>query len=435
MAKPEWITIGTVEGSMNGSSEITAAAHTGRVAREGNITVTTAGGVTDTTAVSQAGANEVITVETISYSAVAIGQNVTIQGRSNSANLVCRFETADGSLPVKLAVAGVTDESWDGFKDTAVDGDPGASAMYNFTITVTIPENKTDSAREFKSVVMNAVGDVYSEEVTITQAAGVKNYSKPVVSGFVYSLVEAFGRDVYPESSLQITQQWGWNESKTNGGTIVSPMFSDTYPITLEFVKVSGADGVSVNKDNGVVTVPSKGTVVSDRTTVATVRLNLTINGVAADPVTATVEQDANTVNYGDVTIGQATPVSLAAPGETYQIVPAAKQTITYTSGVTENNNEFYVTYSVLNEKEGFSLNSNTGKVTVSPNPTAIPREGFVVTISAQGEGNKTATKNITFYQLGSASTIDISPDTLSFIAAGETKTVTITSNDSWTLS
>lgn len=56
MAKPEWITIGTVEGSMNGSSEITAAAHTGRVAREGNITVTTAGGVTDTTAVSQVGA-------------------------------------------------------------------------------------------------------------------------------------------------------------------------------------------------------------------------------------------------------------------------------------------------------------------------------------------------------------------------------------------
>lgn len=435
MAKPEWITIGTVEGSMNGSSEITAAAHTGRVTREGNITVTTAGGVTDTTAVSQVGAAEVIIVDKLEYAATAIGQNVTIHGRSNSANLVCQFSTAGVTLPIKLAVAGVTDESWDGIRDTTVDGDPGSSAIYNFTLTVTVPENKSESAREFKSVVMNAVGDVYSEEVKITQAAGVKNYSKPVVSGFVYSLVEAFGRDVYPESSLQITQQWGWNESKTNGGTIVSPMFSDTYPITLEFVKVSGADGVSVNNDNGVVTVPSKGTVISDRTTVATVRLNLTINGVAADPVTATVEQDANTVNYGDVTIGQTTPVSLAASGETYQIVPAAKQTITYTSGATENNDKISITYSVLNEKEGFSLNSNTGNVTVSPNSTAIPREGFVVTISAEGEGGKTATKDITFYQLGSASTIDISPNTLSFIAAGETKTVTITSNDSWTLS
>ena len=442
MAKPEWITIGTVEGSMNGSSEITAAAHTGRVTREGNITVTTIGGVTDTTAVSQVGAAEVIIVDKLEYAATAIGQNVTIHGRSNSANLVCQFSTAEVTLPIKLAVAGVTDESWNGIKDTTVDGDPGSSAIYDFTITVTVPENKSGSAREFKSVVMNAVGDVYSREVKITQAAGVKNYSKPVVSGFVYPLVEAFGRDVYPESSLQITQQWGWNESKTNGGTIVSPIFSDTYPITLEFVKVSGADGVSVNNDNGVVTVPSKGTVVSDRTTVATVRLNLTINGVAADPVTAIVEQDANTVNYGDVTIGQTTPVSLAASGETYQIVPAMKQTVTYTSGATrtestpaDNKVQLSADYTVKTAKEGFSLEANTGKVTVSPNPTSVPREGFVVTISAEGEGGKTATKDITFYQLGSASTINISPDTLSFIAAGETKTVTITSNDSWTLS
>ena len=314
--------------------------------------------------------------------------------------------------------------------------------MYNFTITVTIPENKTESVREFKSVVMNAVGDVYSEEVKITQAAGVKNYSKPVVSGFVYPMVEAFGRDVNPDSGLQITQQWGWNESKTNGGTIVSEMFGlGIYPVTREFVKVSGADGVTVNEDVGTVTVPSKGTVVSDRTTVATVRLNLTINGVAADPVTATVEQDANTINYGDVTIGQATPVSLAASGETYQIVPALKQTVTYTSGVTrteatpaDNKVQLSANYAVKTAKEGFSLEANTGKVIVSPNPASVPREGFVVTISAEGEGGKTATKDIAFYQLGSASTIDISPDTLSFIAAGETKTVTITSNDSLTL-
>lgn len=435
MAKPEWITIGTVEGSMNGSSEITAAAHTGRVAREGNITVTTAGGVTDTTAVSQVGAAEVIIVDKLEYAATAIGQNVTIHGRSNSANLVCRFDTADGSLPIKLAVAGVTDESWNGFKDTTVDGDPGSSAIYDFTLTVTVPENKSESVREFKSVVMNAAGDVYSEEVKITQAAGVKNYSKPVVSGFVYPMVEAFGRDVNPDSGLQITQQWGWNESKTNGGTIVSEMFGlGIYPVTREFVKVSGADGVTVNEDVGTVTVPSKGTVVSDRTTVATVRLNLTINGVAADPVTATVEQDANTVNYGDVTISQTTPVTLAASGQPYRLSAHNTQTVTYTSGATRTGT-VHANSTVKTAKTGFSLDTNSDKVTVTPNPTAIPREGFVVTISAEGEGGKTATKDITFNQLGSASTLDLSPDTLSFIAAGETKTVTITSNDSWTLS
>lgn len=557
MAKPKWITIGTTEGSMNGSSEITAAAYTGRVSREGTITGTTAGGATDTTAVSQVGAAEVITIETISYSAVAIGQNVTIQGRSNSANLAFQLSTTDGTLPVKLAVAGVTDESWDGKTDTVVDGDPGASAIYDFTITVTIPENKSESTREFKSVVMNAVGDVYSEEVKITQAAGVKNYSKPVVSNFGYPLVEPFGKAVNPDSYTTIAQQWGWNESKTNGGTITGSIFEAS--VTREFVLVSGASGVTVSEDTGTVTVPSKGTVVSDKTTVATIRFNCTMNGVSADPVTATVEQGANTVSYddvkfssrvpsindipasggsvgstdikwsgegaiatqtirylsgatvaisndegstspvfdaiavtysaavsatskgtavsarteadvititatgagsktatksvtvyqaantatyGEVTIGQATPVSLAAPGETYTIVPAMKQTVTYTSGATrteatpaDNKVQLSADYEVKTAKEGFALDTNAGKVTVGLNPTTAPREGFVVTISAEGEGGKTATKDITFNQQGSSSTLDLSPDTMSFIAAGETKTLTITSNDSWTLS
>ena len=80
-------------------------------------------------------------------------------------------------------------------------------------------------------------------------------------------------------------------------------------------------------------------------------------------------------------------------------------------------------------------MGSVTPKVTVNLNPTTHERGGFVVTISAEGEGGKTATKDITFNQQGSSSTLDISPNTLSFIAAGETKTVTITSNDSWTLS
>lgn len=142
------------------------------------------------------------------------------------------------------------------------------------------------------------------------------------------------------------------------------------------------------------------------------------------------------------VTIGQATPVSLAAPGETYAIVPAMKQTVTYTSGATrtestpaDNKVQLSADYAVKTPKEGFSLETNTGKVTVNLNPTTAPREGFVVTISAEGEGGKTATKDITFNQQGSASTLDLSPDTLSFVAAGETKTLTITSNDSWTLS
>lgn len=551
MAKPKWITLGAAEGSMNGSSEITAAAYTGRVAREGTITGTTAGGASDTTAVSQVGAAEAITIETKTYSADKVGQNIIIQGKSNSADL--NIVVGDSTIPglvYKLAVAGVTDESWNGDDDISVDGDPGASAMYDFTLTVTVPENKSESARVAKFAVKNANADVTSGEITINQAAGVKNYAVPIIITFSYDAnIPASGGSVSP--TLNYMQKWGWNESDSNGGSI-----SDHTPAAGV---TSFKGGSSTNKDTGVVTASSKGTVESGITEVDNVTLVVTLNGkdsaprsvsvkqaanaasygdvsfssrvpsvddipasggsvdkadiiwsgegaivtqkityssgaevtisdedgstdpafypihiAYGDPITAaskgtavsarteagvitmiadgagdktatktlTVYQAANSATYGEVTIGQATPVSLAAPGETYAIVPAMKQTVTYTSGATrtestpaDNKVQLSADYAVKTPKEGFSLETNTGKVTVNLNPTTAPREGFVVTISAEGEGGKTATKDITFNQQGSSSTLDLSPDTLSFVAAGETKTLTITSNDSWTLS
>ena len=554
MAKPKWITIGTAEGSMNGSSEITAAAYTGRVAREGTITGTTAGGATDTTAVSQVGAAEVITIETKTYSANAVGQNIIIQGKSNSAdlNIVVGDSTIPG-LTYKLAVAGVTDESWNGSDDISVDGDPGASAIYDFTLTVTVPENKSESALVAKFAVKNANADVTSGDITINQAAGVKNYAIPVISAFSYPVVSAAGDVGVAPSAFSYSQAWGWNESNSNGGTLngtlESPIAGTTFNFTgsaleedpsttgtITFsdkgdtesgitsvtitatVTVNGktsiektavaqqaankasygdvtfssrvpsasdipASGGSVGSSNiswsgtGVIvtqkitytsgaeytindgsgngpfeaikltysdaiTAASKGTTVSARTEAGVITITATGANSKTATKSVTVYQAANSATYGEVTIGQATPVSLAASGETYAIVPAMKQTVTYTSGATRNEStpadnkvQLSADYTVETAKEGFSLETNTGKVTVNLNPTPAPREGFVVTISAEGEGGKTATKDITFNQQGSASTLDLSPDTLSFVAVGETKTLTITSNDSWTLS
>lgn len=554
MAKPKWITIGTAEGSMNGSSKITAAAYTGRVVREGTITGTTAGGATDTTAVSQVGAAEVITIETKTYSANAVGQSITIQGRSNSADLNIVDTVSIPGTTFELAVAGVKDESWNGKSDISVDGDPGASAIYDFTLTVTVPENKSTSALVAKFAVKNANADVTSGEITINQAAGVKNYAIPVISAFAYpeGNIPASGGSKTP--TLSYSQTWGWNESNTNGGTISGTLAAPASGTTFAF------SGAVVNATTGVVTAASKGTVVSNVTEVDAVTVTVTLNGkTSASSASVSVKQAANAVSYGDVnfssrvpsatdipasggsvgssnitwsgegaiatqtisytsgatvsisnnagsetpafeaiavtysaavsatskgtavsarteagvititatgageqkatksltvyqaansatygevTIGQATPVSLAAPGETYAIVPAMKQTVTYTSGATRTeatpaNNKVQLSadYTVKTAKEGFSLDTNAGKVTVGLNPTTHERSGFVVTISAEGEGGKTATKDITFNQQGSNSILDLSPDTMSFIAAGETKTLTITSNDSWTLS
>lgn len=553
MAKPEWITIGTVEGSMNGSSEITAAAHTGRVAREGTITGTTAGGATDTTVVSQVGAAEVITVEKKTYTVAAVGQKVTIQGKSNSAAIYLIVDNPGMIQSPELAIAGVKDTTWDGVENTQVTGDPGADAIYDFTLTVTVPENLLESALVAKFSINNANDTVTSGEITVNQAAGVKNYAIPTISAFAYpgGNIPASGGSKTP--TLSYSQTWGWNESNTNGGTISGTLAAPASGTTFAF------SGAVVDATTGVVTAASKGTTVSDVTEVDAVTVTVTLNGqTSASSASVSVKQAANTASYGDidfvgvpsaddipssggmisvpnikwstgvratqtisytsgsevigtdndgisgvkptsinirsdkerivaeskgtavsartevgvfvftatgaggktatksltiyqgansatygeVTIGQATPVSLAAPGETYTIVPAMKQTVTYTSGATrteatpaDNKVQLSANYVVKTAKEGFSLETNTGKVTVSPNPTNAPRNGFVVTISAEGEGGKTATKDITFNQQGSASTIDISSNTLSFIAAGETKTLTITSNDSWTLS
>lgn len=554
MAKPKWITIGTAEGSMNGSSEITAAAYTGRVAREGTITGTTAGGATDTTAVSQDGAEEVINVSNQSSdTAAAVGQSITLSGTSNSAALKILKGVHIEGTTYKLAIAGVTVDSWNGTDNIEIPGDPGASAEYDFTITVVIPENKTTNSLTEQFEITNANGDVTYSQVNIIQAAGVKNYATPQIAMFSYGgPIPASGGSLTP--TLTYTQTWGWNESNSNGGTISGTLESPTAGTVFAFT------GPSVNATTGVVTAASKGTVVSGPTEIGTITATVTLNGKTSasessntveqaansasygdvnfssrvpsaddipasggskgsadivwsgegaiatqtitydsgstvnisndagsispvfdaiaitysDAITATskgtavsartdagvititasgeggeratksltVYQAANSATYGEVTIGQATPVSLAAPGETYAIVPAMKQTVTYTSGATrtestpaDNKVQLSAEYAVKTAKEGFSLETNTGKVTVNLNPTTAPREGFVVTISAEGEGGKTATKDITFNQQGSNSTLDLSPDTLSFLSEGGTETLTITSNDSWTLS
>lgn len=555
MAKPQWITIGTPTGSMNGSSRITTAAHTGRTDRSGTITGTTDGGATDTTAVTQQGAAEVITIATKTYTANKAGQSVTISGQSNSANLriVGRTPTIQG-LTYKLSVKGEADSSWNGNTDTTVDGDPGASKMYSFVITVVVPENKSKNKLSAKFSVQNANGTVTSGDITITQAAGTKSYAVPVISAFSYPRgnIPASGGSKTP--TLSYSQTWGWNSSTTNGGTLSGTLASPVSGTTFAF------DGTVVSATTGVVTAASKGTTVSGVTEVDSVTATVTLNGktsastaavvvgqaantvaygdvaftsripsatdIAAsggtvgkgqiiwsgggaiatqtitytsgasvdisngkgsespafeaititysDEVTATTKgtdvsarteagvititatgaggetatktltiyQAANTATYGEVSIRQATPVSLNAAGQIYQIVPAMKQTVSYTSGATRtestpSNNKVLLSaeYTVATPQTGFYFATGIGQVTVTANPTTSPRNGFVVTIEATGEGGKTATKNITFNQQGSDSTLELSPASMTFEAAGGTQTLTITSNDSWTLS
>lgn len=553
MAKPQWITIGTPQGYIDGSSEITVASYTGRVDRSGSITGRTPGGATDTTTVTQNGAEEIITITTKTYSADKAGESVIISGQSNSANLrIVGTTTTIQGLTYKLSVEGEPDTSWNGNSDTTVDGDPGASNKYSFVITVVVPENKTNETQTAKFSVQNANGDVTSGEITINQSANTKSYAVPVIQLFNYPRnISASGGSATP--NLSYSQTWGWGTSTTNGGTLRGTLADPVAGTTFEF---AGA----TDEETGVVTAPSKGTVVSGVTEVASVTAKVTLNGkssavstaqivnqdanrmavgnvlfsdrtpsasdIAAsggtvgegqitwsgtgpiatqqitytsgstvditndegsetsgfdaisitysEEVTAsskgidvsarteagvititatgvdeqtatktlTIYQAANTATYGEVSIGQATPVSLNATGQTYTITPGLKQTVSYTSGATRtestpsgNTVQLSASYVVKTPMSGFSLDDDTGRVIVTANPSTSPRNGFVVTISAAGEGGKSTIKDITFNQQGSNSTLELSPASMTFEAAGGTQILTITSNDSWTLS
>lgn len=554
MAKPTWITVSKSSGTGNDKIDVTAKAYTGRNKRSGTITANATAGGTDSSAVEQSGKAEFIHLltEQLSLTADKSGQVISVSGKSNCANLKVSASALEEHVSIPglvyaLEVNGEPDAAWDN-TESAVSGDPGASAEYSFTLKITVPANKTESLRGNTFSISNANASASSDAFTVSQQAGVKTYAAPVISEFKYTnVIPAGGGSVVPELSYK--QTWGWNGSTTDGGTLSGTLAS---PIDGSAFVFSGAD----EEATGKVSAASKGTAVSGVTKVADVTAKVTVNGKssavfaaqevsqaaneitygdiewgtripsvpnipasggnstavqwsgsgaicsqiiswssgseieitdvsgAESPVfeaisisygpevsaeskgtvlsgeteagtvtvtatgaggqtaekTVTVMQDANTASYGAVTINEDTPISLSADGQTYQIDADARQTVTYSSGATRTESsesdpvDISLDYSVKTPADGFSLDDLLGEVMVEANPAASTRGGFVVTVSAEGEGGKAASKDITFNQQSAESSISLDPARLSFSAAGETKELTVTSNDSWAI-
>lgn len=554
MAKPLWISVSKSNGTGNDSVNVTAQAYTGREQRSGVITANATGGGSDTSTVEQAGKPEFIQLltEELTVTADKSGQVLSFTGKSNCADLKVVQSVNEDLAQIEgvsyaLEVNGEADGNWNN-ATTSVDGDPGASAEYDFTLKITIPANKTESSKGGLFVIRNANSSVSSGQITVTQDAGVKNYALPVIIEFKYAnKIPASGGSVTP--TLSYKQTWGWNNSTTDGGTLsgtlVEPISGSTFVfdgatdsatgkvtapskgttvseetkvadvtakvtvngktsavftaqavnqaanvisygeiewaervpsiqdipasggksgsvvwsgegvICRQTISWSSGSSVEITNENGSespvfekitisygpeVSAESKGTVQSGRTEAGTVAVTATGAGDQTAEKTVSVMQGANTATYGEVTINEDAVISLSAEGQTYQIDADARQTVTYTSGASRTEAseaspvEIGVDYAVKTPKEGFTLDDLLGEVTVVANPSASVRGGFVVTITAEGEGGKTASKDITFNQQSADSTITLTPPTLSFSAAGETKELTVASNDSWIL-
>lgn len=168
MAKPSWLIINPASGSGNGTISNSSSAHTGRVARQGTVTVQGENVTTPSTyTVIQTALAEFASFDSGTEMSVSkAGGTVTITGKSNSSKLTFSWVgTSDVTLPASYTVSGVSTSN-----GASITGDPGAAEQFTFSIALNIPENNTiDEITRTLKVTAN--GGQYAQ-INLVQAAG-----------------------------------------------------------------------------------------------------------------------------------------------------------------------------------------------------------------------------------------------------------------------
>ena len=168
MAKANWVKVNPSQGSGDATVNVSSTSeHTGRKARTTTLTWKAANVADVVRNVSQAGKPEYVDIDDAA-SADKGGKVVTISGVSNSAKLTLSFGTGDLtniSLPNTYIANSVTTSN-----GSAISGDPGASAEYNFSISITVPANNDTTAKTRQIIVTDEAGN--RDVCTLTSAAG-----------------------------------------------------------------------------------------------------------------------------------------------------------------------------------------------------------------------------------------------------------------------
>lgn len=169
MAKPSWLSISPASGSGNGTISNTSSAHTGRVKREGTVTVQGSGvAAASTYKVIQTPLAEFVSFDNGTEMAVGKdGGKVTITGKSNSQKLTFAWVGSAGNvtLPASYTAAGEVT-----INGSAIEGDPGAAAQYEYNVELDVPENTTIDAVT-RTLKVTANGG-QTAQIAIVQAAG-----------------------------------------------------------------------------------------------------------------------------------------------------------------------------------------------------------------------------------------------------------------------
>ena len=246
-----------------------------------------------------------------------------------------------------------------------------------------------------KGTTVSDITTVRSQVVTWTGNGGKS------ASGMMYVYQEenqkTFIEYDIPSVSLTVNDDIPASGGAISSGTVTYSQGQNQYYTSGASEVLSAITSGGVVSYRAPVSADSLGTTVKLRSSVGTLTATVTLNGKSGSD-TADVYQEANEATYGDVTVTATTPVSMSASGGTSTISPNASQTVSYTSGSTRAGSVSFA-YEIKTSKTGFSLSGAT--VTVTQNTSTSPRNGFVVMVTATGEGSKLATTDVTFNQAG----------------------------------
>lgn len=141
MAKPSWLSVNPASGSGSRSVTVsTAAEHSGRLQRTGVLTFKAANCPDVTRSVIQAGKPEYVDIADTA-SASKEGKTVTISGKSNSKILTFSLGSNE-EHPINITLPKTYTAASKATNNGAeIEGDPGATAEYAFSISIVVPAN------------------------------------------------------------------------------------------------------------------------------------------------------------------------------------------------------------------------------------------------------------------------------------------------------
>lgn len=315
---------------------------------------------------------------------------VTISGGT-----VADIPASGGSVSSASGISGSQTVSF-----TSGDSRPG-TVSFSYSTAVSAPSLGTTvkSRTLIGTLDATAIGDggvTATKSFDVYQEANSRTWGTPTITTFEYRGTPAVntlsaGAD-NRNPTLLATQTGTWTSGETETASLIS------------YKTFTGGD---VNTSTGNYTVTSLGNVVTARQLVATITVNITMNGKTASD-SLSLYREANEVTYSDPIVTHTSPISVAASAGSYTLSPNFTQRAYYTSGSETPILSGSFTYAVKTALTGFTLAPPTGVVSYTANPSVSARNGFVVMITGSGNG-KSGTTDVTFNQVGADPEIYVS--------------------------